>query len=251
MLHLFRREKSAAEHHDPQILLADAQAGDRLAREQLISDYRPYILKIAAQVSGRYLIEGESDEYSISLIAFDEAINSFDPKKGIAFLTFAETVIRRRLIDFFRKESKSRQVVPFSSFGDDLEDEQNVINLVEAQRARDNFQLESEISERQEEIARYNELLQQFGVTFAELVDLSPKHEDARRRAMEVAKLIAINPQYCSYMLTKKELPLKFLAREVSLSRKTLERQRKYIIAITLIIINDFSYLKGYIAKCF
>ncbi|MCL4440703.1 MAG: RNA polymerase subunit sigma, partial [Firmicutes bacterium] len=35
------------------------------------------------------------------------------------------------------------------------------------------------------------------------------------------------------------------------ISRKTLERQRKYIIAITLILINDFDHLRQYIIKAF
>lgn len=46
----------------------------------------------------------------------------------------------------------------------------------------------------------------------------------------------------------EKSLPLKELVDEVGVSRKTLERQRKYIIAIALVLIGDFELLREYIA---
>jgi RNA polymerase sigma factor len=68
---------------------------------------------------------------------------------------------------------------------------------------------------------------------------------------METAGIIARDKEMKLYLVTKKELPLKLLESKVSISRKTLERQRKYIIAITLILINEFEHLRGYITKAF
>jgi len=67
---------------------------------------------------------GEDDEVSVGLMAFNEAMDCFDTTKNISFISFAETVIKRRLIDYFRKESTvSKRTVPMSSF--EQEDDEN------------------------------------------------------------------------------------------------------------------------------
>jgi len=45
----------------------------------------------------------------------------------------------------------------------------------------------------------------------------------------------------------KKRLPLKQLETKVRASRKTLERHRKYIIAMCIVLLNEYVYLKEYI----
>jgi len=42
----------------------------------------------------------QSDEYSIALIAFNEAIESYDLDKKTKFVSFSKQVIKRRLIDY-------------------------------------------------------------------------------------------------------------------------------------------------------
>ncbi len=227
------------------LLLEKAKSGHRDSRNQLINLYRPFILKAAARVCGRFICMGEDDEASIALMAFDEAIDGYDKSKGHSFLGFAETVIRRRLIDYYRKETRNVGI-PMSSLDDTARD---VLSGAEAAAASAEYDLDLETMERREEIRLYSEALQVFGIKFLDLVKASPKHESARRRAMEVAVLIAQSEELSRYLYQKKALPLKELAARCSLSRKTLERQRKYIIAATVILVNDFKYLKEYIKK--
>ncbi|HHT63854.1 MAG TPA: RNA polymerase subunit sigma, partial [Clostridia bacterium] len=52
-----------------------------------------------------------------------------------------------------------------------------------------------------------------------------------------------------AHLENKKELPLKQIEGLVSVSRKTLERQRKYIIAMAIIICGEFKFLKEYLHK--
>ena len=54
------------------------------------------------------------------------------------------------------------------------------------------------------------------------------KHKDARARALEVAKTLASSPELMAFLTKRKALPLKELEKVVGVSRKTLERQRKY-----------------------
>ncbi|MBI2873507.1 MAG: RNA polymerase sigma-I factor [Firmicutes bacterium] len=226
-------------------LLDQARAGDAAARNDLIFRYRPFVMKIVSRMMGRYIHPSSDDEASIGLIAFNEAIDSFRPDKGVSFLTFAQTVIRRRLIDFIRSEMRRRQEVPLAgSLEDDGGDEND---LALARQAVENYHIASEAVERRDEIERFGRVLEQYGLSIRELARLSPRHENARRRAMEVARIVAENAGYREFLSQRGELPLKDLEKEVRLSRKTLERQRKYIIALVIIMMEDFFYLRDYL----
>ncbi len=87
----------------------------------------------------------------------------------------------------------------------------------------------------------------EFNLKFDDLVKQSPKHEDARINAFTVAKIIAEDPIMCHYMLEKKRIPMKELEGKVDVSRKTLERNRKYIMVLVIIMKEDFNYLKDYL----
>jgi len=236
---------------DPAGLLGRAKSGDREARNDLIAAFTPFILKVAARVCGRYLREGEDEEISVGLMAFNEAIDAYDTERGVPFLAFAETVIRRRLIDHHRRTARRRREIPLSELESVTEEAErgNRLTQIEARLAAENYQRAVEAEERRREIHRYQALLREFGIHFNELVKIAPKRVDARRRAMEAAVVIARTPRYARYLLSTKTLPLKCLESDtrLKLSRKTLERQRKYIIAIALLLIYDFEMLKDYI----
>lgn len=227
-------------------LLELARQGDKQAREDLLRQYTPLVLRVGSQISGRYLQVGRDEEVSIGLIALNEAIDRFDPTRGASFISFAEMVIKRRLIDHFRRQ-KGRGEIPFSELETE-DDEGNPLRTVEYQTAADLFSREQEAEDRKQEILRYAKRLTEFSIKFSELVEISPKHEDARERALEAARLVAQNPVFAQHLQAKRELPLKQLEERVGVSRKTLERQRKYIIAVALIMLEDFHHLRQYIA---
>ncbi len=227
-------------------LLTPAKAGDKEAREELLRQYTPLVLRVGSQVSGRYLQVGRDEEVSVGLLALNEAIDRFDPSRGASFITFSEMVIKRRLIDFYRRQ-KGQGEIPLSELESE-DDEGNLLQTVEHREAQERFLQHRESEDRKEEILRYAKRLSEYGIRFSELAEISPKHEDARDRALEAARLVARNPLYSQHMITRKELPLKQLEDQVGVSRKTLERQRKYIIAVALIMLEDFYFLKQYIA---
>ncbi|GAB6875909.1 RNA polymerase sigma factor SigI [Thermaerobacter litoralis] len=230
-------------------LIVQAKAGDDDARNELIRAYTPFVLKVASRVCGRYLHAGQDEEISIGLLAFNEAIDRFDATRGNNFIAFAETVIKRRLIDHFRKQSAARAVVPFSDLETE-DDEGHPVNQVDIQAALDQHALAVEAWERRQEILRFQQELALFGIRFSDLVENCPKHKDARDRAIQVARRLASVPAYREALLKNRTLPLRELAAdpEVQASRKTLERQRKYIVAVALILIGDYVFLQEYVA---
>lgn len=241
----------------PDGLLARAREGDRMARETLLGRYSPFVLKTASRVTGTYVRLGRDDEASVALMAFNEAIDSYDPGRGASFLGFAQTVIRRRLIDHFRGKIRNREV-PLSALttGDGMMgsgSEENaggsVAGVVAGQVAAAEWahRDHEEQRERREEVLRYRELLATYGISLGDLVRVSPRHEDARRRAMEAARVLAARPELIAKFRRRGELPLKELGGLAGVSRKTLERQRKYIIAVVLILVEDLPCLEAYL----
>lgn len=228
-------------------LLERAQNGDTEARDLLIQRYTPFVLRVISRRSGRYFQVGEDDEVSVGLMAFDEAITTFNSSRGANFFTFAETAIKRRLIDHYRRETRNHKVIPISALEQDDEGAQGTIARLTARQAIAEFQAKGEAQERKDEILAYAGILREFGITFSELVEISPKHDDARKRAVEAAYLVSESDELKNYLLTKKELPLKVLTELVKVSRKTLERQRKYIIAVALVLVYDFAHLREYV----
>lgn len=222
------------------------QKGDLRLRNQFITDYQPYIAKVTSRFCKRYIDPSRDDEYSIALSAFNEAINQFSFSAGRSFLGFAETVIRRRLIDHIRKEQRFSQQIPYSSF--DVEDEDdNVINPVEIHQAVEQYEIQKDMEERRGEISDLNRVLKEFDISFADLAEASPKHADSRETLVAIGKRLAGDHQMMRMMLGKRMLPIKELLGCVSVSRKTLERNRKYIIAIAIIHNGPYPYLREFL----
>ncbi|GAF24823.1 RNA polymerase sigma factor SigI [Neomoorella thermoacetica] len=227
---------------DPNHLLALARSGDAVAREELIRRYTPFILSVVSRTTGHFIRLGEDDEASIGLMAFNEAIDNYRLEGGATFLTLAETVIRRRLIDYFRREGRHRQVLSLQAMEGETAAAVDPV-------ARDEINMVDELADRREEIERYQKELASYGITLKDLVKCSPQHRDARDRALAAARVVVANPLLRKYLLERKALPLKALEKEVETSRKTLERHRKYIIAAVVMLMGNYEYLAGYIGQ--
>ncbi|MEG2959684.1 MAG: hypothetical protein RR828_08110, partial [Oscillospiraceae bacterium] len=66
--------------------------GNPMLQEELLREYKPFILKCASDCCKRYVTDSD-DEWSIALGAFHEALQKYSPKDG-AFLAFGKLVIR-------------------------------------------------------------------------------------------------------------------------------------------------------------
>lgn len=220
------------------------QQGDTALNNELIESYKPFIAKTVSSVCKRYIHESD-DEFSIGLIAFNEAIQKYSPDKGSSLISFSEVLIKRRVIDYIRKQSKF-QNLSFNGVSNP-EDDDTTGSAIEDELSIEEFRKKTDEEMRKEEIIQFTQILQEFGLTFSDLIEQSPKHADARKNAMTVAKILVENEELKSILFDKKKLPIKQLEGYVSLSRKTIERNRKYIIAISLILTGDYVFLKDYI----
>ncbi len=217
--------------------------GDRLLREDFLEHNKTFIHKIACKFARRLLEWGRDDELAIALMALNEAIDRFRADTGVPFPAYARIVILSRLTDHQRRESRSASLeVLLPQQGDES-------NSAELSKAWKVYLLETAARERAEEIKEFEELLRGYGVSFEDLVKCSPRHRDTRRSLMLAAAELTKRANLLTEFRVKKKLPLMELENCTGISRKTLERGRKYIIAVSLLISrqNDFLYLSSYL----
>ncbi|ACB84255.1 sigma-70 family RNA polymerase sigma factor [Natranaerobius thermophilus] len=228
-------------------LLQKAQSGDEQSRELLITSYTSYIQEIASGYCNRKLVWENDDELSIALLALNEAIDSYDLNSNKKFKNYLRMVVKSRLVDYFRTEKRHHHL-PLSN---NLEESNTELdeppdNKIEDEAAWKQYHQQKEFQERVEEMSQFEYVLQEYGLSFHDLEQASPKHQKTRDKLVEVAKLIAEREDLLKYIKKKKKLPLKKLILETGNSKKVLKRGRKYILAVTMIISDErFSYLRS------
>lgn len=207
--------------------------GNQDAIEDIYAELIPFCLRVCSKVCGRFISEND-EESSIARLSILEAFASYDPHRG-KILAYLARVIRNRIIDYKRSEKK-KQALSLWEVGASF-------SIVE------DSQIDSIVDElaRKQEIDNFSRLLQAYNISFSELARSSPRHKKTREAAKRIALKIANEPHYQSHLLEKKQLPLKILEEREMVSRKLMDRYRRYIIANALIIIYDFSYLKPYV----
>lgn len=170
---------------------------------RFVEEYKPFIASCAEKVTGRYMSYDADDELSIAMIAFVEAIRSFDSSKG-NFFTFSRNVIKRRLIDYYRKEKRYRDVVPLNVYAQDGETE---IDLGADEAIRE-FS-DRDIAElRRVEIEKLAKELRQWNITYRDLAKVSPRHRKTREQCAVLAGIILSRPDMLESIMVRKYLPV-------------------------------------------
>lgn len=209
---------------------------------RFVEEYKPFIASCAEKAAGRYMNYGLDDELSIAMLAFVEAINSFDQTKG-NFFSFSRNVIKRRLIDYFRSEKRHKNVISLNLYIEE-QDEEFDISSGEAVRAYS----EKKISEfRKLEMEELGKELTDWKITFTDLAEASPRHEKTRKQCSEIVGLILSRPDMLQQIMVKKYLPVAEIEKALRLPRKLIERFRKYIITVVVIATGDYEYIRDYI----
>ncbi|MEW9673454.1 RNA polymerase sigma-I factor [Ammoniphilus sp. 3BR4] len=224
-----------------------AQEGNQEVRNMLIRQSATFISQVTSKVCKRYIDPAKDDEFSVALAAFDEAIMQYTKEKGKSFLSFADLVIRRRVIDFIRKQVRHCGQLSLEHSVERVD--KSDLSPLEIQMSLQQYKLDREASLRREEIQHYKEKLKEYNIDLMALADRSPKHSDARENAIQTARLIVGNTKLRSLFLEKRKLPINELLKQVTVSRKTIDRNRMYIVAIVLLLIEDYQYLQYYLYR--
>jgi RNA polymerase sigma factor len=214
------------------------QQGDTLLQNEIIEKYQPFILKAVSNVCHSF-VKPSDDVFSIGLIAFNDAIEKYQMNKGSSFLNYSMLVIKRRVIDYLRKETKYAC--------ESLDDESSIMYVKEASVLQHHVEVEEEY--RKSEIEHFKKRLKEFHISLEDVIKATPKHEDARENMLFIAKQLKYKKEQREYLLKKKKLPIAEITASADISRKTLERNRTYIIAIALLLIEDYEYVKQFLGR--
>ncbi len=199
-------------------------------RDDIILEYTNFVLACASKTLGRH-ITPDDDVFSVAIIAFDEAITNYNADKGL-FLSFAGRIIKNRIIDHERRETKHRSNLPFSSLSqDDGEGEEFTFDTEDRRHSLTDAALE--IRFLAHELAKYSISLEDMGRS-------APKFASTKAECMRVIKHIANSSELTEIIKQKKALPAKRLIKELDTGEKLLERHRKYIIAAVIILTGEY-----------
>lgn len=213
---------------------------DDSAREAFLEHFQPFVRHVASRVVQRSLEWGRDEELSEAFLVFNQALSLFQPDRGVPFLAYARLLIKRQLIDYFRRQNKTASLSL---------DEGEVGLVVETHLSVPEFYQQEQNRERAAEVSEYSTELAEWGLTFANLVEVSPKHRDTRQTLLRAARQLAHDASLWTQVKRTKRLPMQLLVEKTGLHPKVLERGRKYILAVALLIArsHDYIYLREYV----
>ncbi len=216
---------------------------DRQKADDLIREYIPFIRSEACKCMSKLCTE-QDDEFSIAMMAFHEAITGYEFGRG-AFLNYAAMLIRSRIIDYQRKEAK--QVKTISLYSETGEGNKTVMDqLVDG---RDRFEEAAALEATKQEIAELAMVMTEFGVNFSDVAENSPKQERTMKACAAAIRYAAENRKILDELMQTKRLPMARLVQGAGVERKTLERHRKYILAMLLIQTNGYEIIRGHLRR--
>ena len=224
------------------VAMVAAARGDSLAADELVRRFLPFIRSETAKVIRRGVSDSD-DELSVAMMAFHEAVLAYERLRG-AFLPFAAKAIRSRIIDFHRREQRHRGQL---SLHEKNEDDRELADTLAV--GTDPISERTDRTAARQEIAHFALGLSEFGLTLTDIADNCPKQTrtlSACHRALDYAKQ---NPELLDQTVRTKKLPVTALAAGAGVERKTLERHRKYMMALLLAYTNGFEIIRGHLGQ--
>lgn len=207
----------------------------------LISDYRPFIARVIRNHIGHFVAEGRDEELSIGMLAFEEAVRTYEPAKG-NFLSYSERIIRWRLIDYYRKNRQWQKRVSL-----DAMQEAHGREAWMNSQSQENYQRETEQRQMTAEILEFREAINQFGFDFKELADHSPKQEKIKKLLRDTAEEICRDPRLLEKLLKAGKIPVNEILNRGWIDKKRMERGRLYIIACVIVLSGDYEMIHDYL----
>ncbi|WP_442604510.1 RNA polymerase sigma-I factor [Paenibacillus sp. KN14-4R] len=246
---LFGKKPDKSNHSGakwPEQIVAQIQLGDETLRNPFIAEYQEYVGKVASRFCKKYIDPAKDHEYVIALAAFNEAIQDYNIHSDHAFLAYAESVIERRLFDYIQKNSRYSDHMSYDSW--DIRGKEDVIGYANSfNEGSSVYDTPPGRNERQSEIQDLDQVLEQFNISFSDLVEQSPEDTDSRKLLYGIGRILANDPALMRLLLSERKLPAKELLGNVNVSRKVLNRHQYYIIAVALIYNGPFPYVREYL----
>lgn len=218
---------------------------DPEAADALIRQYTPFIRSETVKFIHTAPENGHEDELSIAMLAFYEAILQYEPARG-AFLPYAARAIRSRLIDHFRREKRHVGVLSLHMPAGDSDDRSLLDTLPDS---RDAIAERDDRRDARQEISEFGAKLAQFGLSFSDVADNCPRQDRTLAACRRVADFARTQPRLLRQVEDTGRLPMRELAQGSGTDPKTMERHRKYLVAILLAYTNGYERIRSHLAR--
>lgn len=209
----------------------------------LIEEYMPFV-KSEVHKSKSYDQFEFDDLLSVAMLAFKESVDKYDETRG-NFISFSSRIIKLRLIDYYRAQSKYKNEVL-----DNAREENNENSLVESKlniRSIEEFSKAELNILRREEILEFKEKLNNYNIDFSKLTKSSPKKKELRKMCFEIANYIVSDKELYERLHNKNTLDLEKISSVFKVNRKKVERARIYIIAIVIVVKENYVFILDYV----
>jgi len=206
-------------------------------RNLFLASEQDHILHLTARILRRTVTESD-DEWSIALLAVNEAIDNYDASRG-KFWNYAALVIGSRIKDYYRSNYVSKKEISVGTYDfeeNDESDESQIGIKIEIRNKTAAFVdtgLRDELDELTKELKEYE-------IDLFDLPKCAPKSQKTRKTCREVVLSIFIPPPLIDFLRKTKNLPVKEIMSRVNVKRKLIDRHRKFLIASALIKAGDY-----------
>ena len=212
--------------------------------ERLIEEFKPFLNARVAKYTMHSSIDQREEMFSTALMAFYEAIKSYDSEKG-HFYPFANRVVCGRLIDHIRGiYRRDGRTVPLEEEDEDQQIVQSSALVELSLRTYDERRKHETLVA---EIEQFRAELNTWGITMDVLAKQSPKHQKLREAYRTCVTQICHSPDIVQTIQIKRYFPIKAVADITGLPQKKLERARTFILASLIIKMGDYDYLSEYV----
>ena len=218
---------------------------DPEAADRLIGQYMGFIRSETVKFTHALPEDGHEDELSIAMLAFYEAVLGYEKARG-AFLPYAARAIRNRLVDHYRTEKRHGNAVSLHASSADGEERSLLDALPDTRDEIGDFEARS--ASRQE-IREFGAQLGRFGITFSDVADSCPRQERTLAVCRRVLDYARANPMLLARVEESGKLPMGELVQGAGADKKTLERHRKYLVAILLAFTNGYEIIRGHLCQ--
>ncbi len=181
--------------------------GNRSYREGFIGEHETFVLGVVCEYIGDSTIKKNSEEFHVGLFAFIYSIDKFTQGSYEEFIEFAQEIIKKWLDDYRVKNLKT--------FRDD--------------------------------VAHLKHKLWEFGITIPQLISSTPKDNLSIKSALKAANEILNTESLFVNLKIDKNLSVEELASLNAVVSRKVKNNRKYTIALILILKSNLDVLKNYL----
>lgn len=223
---------------------------DASAKEAFLAANEQHILKLTAHILHQQMIHQQltksDDEWSVALSAVSQAIDSYQMDKG-DFWGYAAIVIKSRVTDWCRsqKHASSEILIRPGAFEGEVREDDPDFALCRQVSEKTAVTQDADL---RDEIEALGKELSEYGFSFFDLADCSPRTAKTREGCKDIIRAIFLPPPLTTAIRKQKCLPVKEILKRVRISGKMIDRHRKYLIATAVILDGDYPGLSEYVA---